>query len=88
MEYVMPLALGITGVVLGSILNYFILKRLFKGQVTSVVSIFEGTETGKEVAQMIHKINKFSEGEDMKRILKKLEKALDDLIGEGGDGTS
>ena len=47
-----------------------------------VLDIFEGTKTGKELADMIHRLNEFSKGEDAKRVLGKLERALDDLIGD------
>ena len=81
-DTLMPLAIGMVGIVLGSVINYFVLKKLIKGQVGQVLDIFEGTVTGKEIADMIHRLNKFSKSEDAKRLIGKLEKALNDLIGE------
>lgn len=76
-EIVLPFAIGCGGVVLGSVLNYFILKRLFRGQVMGVINIFEGTKTGKEVAEMIHKVSEWSKGNTAEGLLEKVVQLID-----------
>ena len=76
-DILLPFAVGCGGIVLGSILNYFILKRLFRGQVTSVIGIFEGTKTGKELAEMIHKVSEWSKGDTAEGLLEKVVQVID-----------
>lgn len=75
-EYILTFAVAVSGIVLGSVINYFVLKKLFRGQVTQIFDIFEGTKTGTELADMIHRANEFSKGEDAKEILGKVSETI------------
>jgi hypothetical protein len=76
-DVLLPFAVGCGGIVLGSILNYFILKRLFRGQVMGVIGLFEETKTGKEVAEMIHKLSDWSKGDTAEGLLEKVVQVID-----------
>jgi len=79
-DYLMPLIIGATGVVLGSIINYYLLRKLFKGQVMGVIGIFEQTKTGKELAGMIHKVSDWSKGDTAEGLLEKVVQVIDRVI--------
>jgi len=73
---------SLIGTTIGSVLGYLILKRIIKGQAKQILGEFTETKTSKEISEMIHKVSEYSKSEDSKRILGKIEKALNDLIGD------
>ena len=78
-EYIIPSLLAIAAIPLATVLNYFILRRLFKSQTTGILDILKETQEWKEINELISKLKVFVDSkeaeemlEDIKRILKEL----------------
>ena len=82
LQYIFMVAATMLGVTLGSVLNYFLFRRLFKKQTVGAIETAADTEQGKMVTELLMKLKEFTESEEAKVIPGKLIKALDQLTGE------
>lgn len=75
-EVLTAFGVGLGGVVVGTVLNYFILRRLFSRQAKGVLDEFQKLPITQEVSEMVHQFHEWSKTEEAKGMMKGAYKAL------------
>ena len=78
-EYIVPSLLAIAAIPLATILNYFILRRLFKSQTTGILDILKETQEWIEISELINKLRVFVDSEEAEEMLKELKRIMKEL---------
>ena len=82
-SYVITFAVAMGGIVLGSVINYFVLRRLFKQQSRSIMDDLIGrldamakSEQADQVREILAVISEWMKSEDAKDIMKEIKRIL------------
>jgi len=82
-NYVITFAVAMGGIVLGSVINYFVLRRLFKQQSQSIMDDLIGrldamakSEQADQVREILAVISEWMKSEDAKDIMKEIKRIL------------
>ena len=85
-DYIMTFAVGMGGIVMGTVLNYFVLRKLFRKQSQEIAEEFieklkelSKTKEADQFREILSAISEFLKSEDAKEITQEIKRILRSL---------
>lgn len=63
-----PFLMGLSGMLIGMISAYFIIKRLLREETFSLITLFGEAKEGQELKEMIHELSAYNKGEEANQL--------------------
>ena len=71
--------MGLSGMIIGMVSAYFIIKRLFKKETFSLITLFGEAKEGQELKEMIHGLSEYNKSEEVNQLREDIQTIVENV---------
>jgi len=71
--------MGLSGMFIGMVAAYFIIKRLLKQETFTLITLFGEAKEAQELKEMIHQLSEYNKGEEINQIREDIKTIIENV---------